>query len=217
MIKPFLLVAVIFSLFNSSLFAEVTYFVTDSLRLRIYAEPNDKSTVLQTLETGDSVEVISNDGAFSQIRNFDGLIGWVKTAFLITEPPAVLLNQALIDQNDELEEQIQELKNKQLAKGERDTKKIKALEQEIAEQKQNNMNLQEQLKDLKQDKLQQEQTNNKTNLFGTNINFENIKDFSMFILLLVCAAVVLIVVGFLLGLKQSARRLQKRLHGYRLG
>ena len=215
--KHFLLVVAIFSLFNSPLFAEEPFFVTDSLRLRIYAEPNDKSTVLQTLETGDSVEVISNDGAFSQIRTFDGLIGWVKTAFLVTEPPAALLNQALIDQNDELEEQIQELKNKQLAKGEKDTKIIKALEQEIAKQKQKNTNLQEQLKNLKQVELQQEQTNNKTNLFGININFENIKDQYKFIFILVCAAMVLIVIGFLLGLKQSARRLQKRLHGYRLG
>lgn len=173
--------------------------------------------MLQTLETGDSVEVISNDGTFNQICTFDGLIGWVKTAFLVTEPPAVLLNQALIDQNGELEEQIQELKNKQLSKGEGDTKIIKALEQELAKQKQKNANLQAQLKNQNQDKLQQGQTNNKVNLFGTNISFENIKDFSKFIFVLICAVVALIIVGFMLGLKQSARRLQKRLHGYRLG
>ena len=215
--KPFLLVVAIFALFNSLLFAEETFFVTDSLRLRIFAEPNEKSTVLQALETGDSVEVISNDGAFSQIRTFDGLIGWVKTAFLVTEPPAILLNQALIDQNDELEEQIQELKSKQLAKRESDIKKIKALEQKLAEQKLKNTNLQEQLSNLKQERLQKEQTNQKANLIGTNINFENIKDFSKFTFILICAALVLIVVGFLLGLKQAARRLRKRLYGYRLG
>ena len=215
--KYVLLIVALFSLLNTPLHADETVYVTDSLRLRIYTEPNDTSEVLETLSTGDSVEVIVRQGVFSQIRTYDGLIGWVKSAFLVSNPPAVLLNQALIDQNDKLEAQIQELKSENANKSKRNIEKNKVLEQELAIQKQTNEDLQNQLRIIQQEKLKQEQSNNHYNLFGIGINFDNSKTLFKAILILICATLLLIVGGFLLGLKQSTRRLRKRLHGYRLG
>ena len=215
--KYVLLIVVLFSLLNTLLHADEMVYVTDSLRLRIYIEPNDTSEVLETLSTGDSVEVIVRQGVFSQIRTYDGLIGWVKSAFLVSDPPAVLLNQALIDQNDKLEAQIQELKSENSNQIKSNTERNKVLERELAIQKKANEELHNQLRIIQQEKLNQEQSNNHYDFFGIGINFDNSIMLFKAILILICAALLIIVGGFLLGLKQSTRRLRKRLHGYRLG
>ncbi len=217
MIKLTLLLAGVLLFLNASVFAEDTVYVTDSLRLRIYSEPNDKSTVLQTLNTGDSIELIESKGAFSHVRTYDGITGWAKSAFLVINPPAVLLNQALVEQNYQLELQIRELKSSNVANSTIGTEKIINLEKGLEKEKRINETLHSQLGNLDKQLLQQQHAKNSIHFFDLSLNYSAANDLLKKISVLVFVILGLIVFGFSLGMKQATRRLRKRLHGYRLG
>jgi uncharacterized protein YgiM (DUF1202 family) len=63
-------------------------YVTDQLVLGVYAQQNQQGQYLTTLHSGASVEVLAANGDFSQVRLSDGAIGWVKSTYLTTQPPA---------------------------------------------------------------------------------------------------------------------------------
>jgi SH3 domain protein len=67
-----------------------TAFVTDELVLGVYAEQNNQGQRLATLHSGASVETLSVEGDFTQVRLSDGTTGWVKSSFLTMKPPAVV-------------------------------------------------------------------------------------------------------------------------------
>jgi hypothetical protein len=65
-----------------------TAYVTDELVLNVYAEENNQGQRLATLHSGASVETLSVNGDFTQVRLADGTTGWVKSAFLTAKEPA---------------------------------------------------------------------------------------------------------------------------------
>jgi hypothetical protein len=65
-----------------------TAYVTDELVLNVYAEENNQGQRLATLHSGASVEALSVNGEFTQVRLADGTTGWVKSAFLTAKEPA---------------------------------------------------------------------------------------------------------------------------------
>ena len=83
--------------------AELAY-VTDSLRLSLYAAVDGSGDPLDTLASGASVEVLERDTNYTHVRTAAGREGWVKTAFLVTTKPA----RARVA---ELEAEIADLKN----------------------------------------------------------------------------------------------------------
>jgi uncharacterized protein YgiM (DUF1202 family) len=74
--------------FFSSTATATTAYVTDELVLNVYAEENNQGQRLATLHSGTSVETISVNGEFTQVRLADGTTGWVKSAFLTAKEPA---------------------------------------------------------------------------------------------------------------------------------
>jgi len=70
-------------------------YVADKLVLNVYAEANQGSEKIASLETGDAVEGLERAENFVHVRLADGREGWVGASYLTTQEPAVLRLKAL--------------------------------------------------------------------------------------------------------------------------
>jgi len=77
-----------------------TAYVSDELVLGVYAEQNTQGQRLATLHSGASVETLSVNGEFTQVRLNDGTTGWVKSAYLTTQVPATVRVKQLEEELD---------------------------------------------------------------------------------------------------------------------
>jgi len=68
--------------------AAATAYVSDELVLGVYSEQNNQGQRLTTLHSGASVDTLSVNGEFTEVRLSDGTTGWVKSAYLTTREPA---------------------------------------------------------------------------------------------------------------------------------
>ena len=78
-----------------------TAYVSDELVLGVYSEENNQGQRLATLHSGTSVETLAQSGDFTQVRLSDGTTGWVKSAFLTTNEPAVVRVKRLQEELDQ--------------------------------------------------------------------------------------------------------------------
>jgi SH3 domain-containing protein len=78
-----------------------TAYVSDELVLGVYAEENNQGQRLATLHSGASVETLAQNGDFTQVRLGDGTTGWVKSAFLTAQEPAVVRVKKLQEELDQ--------------------------------------------------------------------------------------------------------------------
>lgn len=207
----------IFIFICAPLYAQEIAYVTDSLKLRLYSQPNDTSNVLLTLESGDSVELLETQNGFSRVITFDGSKGWVKSAFLVTEPPAKLLYYSVSEQNKELQTKIEALHDQALNSSTESSKadrmQIKKLQTALAKEQEVNQKLQEQIADTRHTQVFKEAK--------TSPSFQNENNKLAAVLvykewIILGLAAVLLLLGFLFGIKISAWRMRKRLHGFRL-
>src|SRR5262245_60495077 len=67
-----------------------TAYVTDSLRLGLYAEPDASGSPAQNLVSGTALEVLERTQGYARVRTPAGSEGWVKAAYLVDEKPAQL-------------------------------------------------------------------------------------------------------------------------------
>lgn len=77
-----------------------TAYVSDELVLGVYSEQNNQGQRLTTLHSGAKVETLAVNGDFTQVRLSDGTTGWVKSAYLTTQEPAVVRIKQLQDELD---------------------------------------------------------------------------------------------------------------------
>lgn len=70
-------------------------FVADKLVLNMYAQPDQGSDKLATLETGDAVESLERVENFVHVRLQDGREGWVGASYLTPQAPAIVRLQEL--------------------------------------------------------------------------------------------------------------------------
>lgn len=68
--------------------AAETVYVTDSLRLGLYATADTSEKPLENLISGTPVEVLERDSSLAHVRLADGREGWVKATFLVADKPA---------------------------------------------------------------------------------------------------------------------------------
>ena len=66
-------------------------YVTDNLRLGLHQSSDTSDRPFLTLESGQSMEIISRDRNYANVRLPDGVEGYVKVAFLVFEKPAILI------------------------------------------------------------------------------------------------------------------------------
>lgn len=77
------------ALFCAAPFATAeTVYVTDELRLGLHRAEDTSDRPFRTLSSGDRLEVLERSTNYALVRADDGSEGWVKSAFLIDEPPA---------------------------------------------------------------------------------------------------------------------------------
>jgi hypothetical protein len=77
-----------------------TAFVSDELVLGVFAEQNGQGARLATLHSGANVDTLSVNGEFTQVRLNDGTTGWVKSAYLTTQVPAIVRVKQLEEELD---------------------------------------------------------------------------------------------------------------------
>jgi SH3 domain protein len=94
------LAALLLALLSLNKVLAATAYVSDELVLGVYAEENNQGQRLATLHSGTSVETLAQDGDFTQVRLLDGTTGWVKSAFLTTQEPAVVRVKQLQEELD---------------------------------------------------------------------------------------------------------------------
>jgi SH3 domain protein len=204
---------------SAPLLAQEFLYVTDSLQLRVYAQANDSSELLQTIESGESVEVLANKNGFSQVTTNDGTIGWVKSAFLVIEPPEKLLYYSVSEQNKKLEAQIEALQTNPPVgnasfSSEAEVARINELQKTISQLQNNNKTLQQQLTDNSENTRGQTKSVADTyTVVGNDLLLQWFVDKKWW---LMGSVIALLVTGFITGLKLSSWRMQKRLHGFRL-
>lgn len=63
-------------------------FVSDKLVLNVYAEPDQGSARVATIQTGDIVEELERTDNLVRVRLEDGREGWVGASYLTTDEPA---------------------------------------------------------------------------------------------------------------------------------
>ncbi|MEE8244049.1 MAG: TIGR04211 family SH3 domain-containing protein [Pseudomonadales bacterium] len=80
---------------SQTLALEGTVYVTDELRLGLYADDRTTGQPFRTFASGDKLEVLERALMSVMVRSEDGAEGWVKSAFLLTEPTAKLRLAAL--------------------------------------------------------------------------------------------------------------------------
>ena len=68
-----------------------TVYVTDNLRLGIHQAADTSDRAFRTLESGQPLEVISRNTNYAHVRLPDGVEGYVKAAYLVSEKPAKLI------------------------------------------------------------------------------------------------------------------------------
>jgi hypothetical protein len=80
--------------------AAATAYVSDELVLGVYTGENGQGQRLATLHSGASLDTLSVNGEFTQVRLNDGTIGWVKSAYLTTREPATVRVKQLEEELD---------------------------------------------------------------------------------------------------------------------
>jgi len=216
--KKYFYISVLLTLYTQSLWAQEFAYVTDSLQLRVYSKPSTESELLQTIDSGDSVEVFAIQDGFSRVSTYDGTEGWVKSAFLVDEPPDKLLYFSVSEKNKELKAEIKALKNSgqdnaTIIDNEAKTNKISELQIALAKEQEINLKLQEQIADTRNTQTIKVTTaSSPAQRVGSELglDYENKK------WVLIGLPLALIIAGLLLGVKISSWRMKKRLHGFRL-
>lgn len=106
-------------------------YVSDKLVLNVYAEADQSSSRVATIETGDAVDELERAESFTRVRLQDGREGWVGVNYLTDDAPAAV--------------QLRELQRQQKTAQGTDKKSA----DEIARLKKEGESLQAQIKELK--------------------------------------------------------------------
>lgn len=112
-------------------------YISDKLVVNVYAEANQESTKLATLESGDAVESLEKADTYTRIRLTDGREGWIKSSYLTSQPPATV-----------------RLKELEKERGASATTPDAQLAQELKQAKEHNAALQSEIATLKQNAQQ---------------------------------------------------------------
>jgi SH3 domain protein len=108
----FFIVAFIVSASINSVFADTRY-VSDRLIISVRDGQDQNAAVLGYLETAAPVEILEEKGDFLRIRTEDGIEGWVRTQYIVSEKPKALIIEDLKNEIKALNKAIQPVKNEE--------------------------------------------------------------------------------------------------------
>jgi SH3 domain protein len=85
-----------------------TAYVTDVLRLGLYAAEDTSGKSFRALESGQEMEILSRNRNYANVRLPDNTEGWVKAAYLVSEKPARLIVAEVNAARDALASELEE-------------------------------------------------------------------------------------------------------------
>lgn len=86
-----------------------TAYVTDNLRLRVFANPQLSGSSIHTLQSGDAFEVLARDRLFVRVQLADGSTGYVSPGYIVDEKPAKLIVAETEAANQRMASELAEL------------------------------------------------------------------------------------------------------------
>jgi len=107
-------------------------FVIDKLLVGVHKDADLNSAIVKVLPTGTELTVVSRKGELAQIKDPEGVTGWVDAAYLMKEPPAASLLAQLKQEKQSLTERLRKLETatKDGRAGAADLAKVDALTNE---------------------------------------------------------------------------------------
>jgi len=103
-------VAFIVSASTTTVFADTRY-VSDRLIISVRDGLNQDAAVLGYIETGAPVDVLEEKEDFLKIKTEDGIEGWVRAQYIVSEKPKALIIEDLKNDIKALNEEYENLKN----------------------------------------------------------------------------------------------------------
>ena len=100
--------------------AQDVAYVTDMLQLGLHRAENTSDSPFRNLASGTELTVLERVPNYARVRTPDGDEGWVRSAFIVSEKPAMLRVAEVEARSAELERQLE------MAVGERDSAKSEA-------------------------------------------------------------------------------------------
>jgi len=108
----FFIAAFIMSAPINSVFADTRY-VSDRIIISVRDGQDQNAAVLGYLETAAPVEILEEKGDFLRIRTEDGIEGWVRTQYIVSEKPKALIIDNLKNEIEALNKEIKTIKNEE--------------------------------------------------------------------------------------------------------
>ncbi len=103
------LVCAMFGLLPLLVAAETVY-VTDNLRLGLHEAADTSGPPIQTLDSGQELEILSRNRNYANVRLPDGTEGYVKAAYLVADKPAKLIVAESQAESDRLRVELEGLR-----------------------------------------------------------------------------------------------------------
>ena len=85
-------------------------YVTDKLVLGMKDNPEGTGKNIKLLRSGMKLNVLKREGAFNKVRTEEGLVGWAKSNFMVSDKPAILVVADLKKENKALRKEIDSIK-----------------------------------------------------------------------------------------------------------
>jgi len=123
--RTFLLILtiIILACFSTSALAKTKY-VTDKIILELHKTQSNLSTLLAQLPSGTPLIILDTDGASTKVEAPGNKIGWVDTAYLMSDKPATLLYTELMNEHKKTLETLAGLQNNSSTASGKNTKDI---------------------------------------------------------------------------------------------
>lgn len=182
------------------------FYVGDTLRVGVRPEPDVTLPSLSVIKSGTALEVIEQKGPYSKVRTRSGIEGWVKSAYLTSTPPALAQLKEANSKISALETQLEELKKNKSVASQNAQQELKNTIEQLQQEK---TQLAEKINAISENQPSTAEILSTDN--GININIKHIDPSLIYALLAVI--IVLLLVGFLIGVSWYRQVVTKRLGG----
>lgn len=90
--------------------AAETGYVTDTLTLGLHRAADTSDRPFRNLQSGQEFEILSRDRFYANVQLPDGTMGWVKTAYIVSDKPAKLIVAETAAERDRLAAELAEVR-----------------------------------------------------------------------------------------------------------
>lgn len=190
-------------------------YVTDQLRLSLYAKADSGSQVIKLLQSGDLLAIEQIQGPYAFVTTPEGATGWVKRGFLVTNPTSNILLREERKKVADLTAEIEKLGNSKVVidRYEKDMDKlveqVDALESDKQKANQSVVELEQELED-KQQELDRKDEDSAPALLVLMDTFRKYWE------ILVPIILVIVLVSYLFSKAIIEARIKSKFHGIKI-